>query len=645
MFGIFTSKRLRKRIKELEKEQENYSVLVANTPDLLYRTDPEGRITFVSSSVESLSGYTVEEAVGMKMAEEVYLNGDERKEFLALLQKDGSVKNFQARLKRKDGSIWWASTNAKFYRDPNGVIIGVEGVTRNVDDLKKAEEARQKSEELFRLAFHTSPDSINLNRASDGMYIDINEGFTKALGYTREETIGRTSISLNIWRNPDDRERLVKGLREQGYVENLEADFQDKYGGVHTGLMSARILQIDGEQIILSVTRDISARIQLEDQLQEAQKLEALGILAGGIAHDFNNLLMGIQGRASLIGNSLRAGNPILDHIREIEDCVRSATHLTRQVLGFARGGKYETSPVDFNELLKKSGGMFGRTHKEIALHFELAPVPVVAEVDKTQVEQVLLNIFVNAQQAMPRGGDIFIETSIQTPSREFCQAYRVPQGEYCRISIRDTGAGMSEATRRAAFDPFFTTKEKERGTGLGLASALGIIKNHKGVITLSSRVNNGTTVDIYLPLSKAEPIKEEQLPEVRLNAGKETILLVDDEVLVTDVGEKMLELLGYKAFIANSGAEALKILAERGADIHLVILDLVMPRMDGEEAFTAIRKLYPQMPVLLSSGYSMNGQVSDLLSKGCNSFIQKPFNLQEFSHKLRTILDNPGAG
>lgn len=305
MFDKFLPKKIRIKISELEKDLENYRILVANTPDLLYRTDLEGRILFVSPSVKALSGYTVGEAIGMKMAEEVYLHQKDRILFLELLQKEGHVRNFQAQLKRKDGSIWWACTNAHFYRDKRGAIRGVEGVTRNVDELKKAEKAQQRSEELFRLAFHTSPDSINLNRAADGLYIDINEGFTKVLGYSREDVIGKTSVSLNIWHNQEDREKLIKGLKEKGYVENLEAEFIDKKGKVHIGLMSARLLQLHGDQVILSVTRDITDRVQMELQLQQAQKYEALGTLAGGIAHDFNNLLMGIQGRASLLGVTL----------------------------------------------------------------------------------------------------------------------------------------------------------------------------------------------------------------------------------------------------------------------------------------------------------------------------------------------------
>jgi two-component system cell cycle sensor histidine kinase/response regulator CckA len=628
------------RIEQLERELADYRLLVANTPDLLYRTDLEGRIVFVSSSVEKLSGYTVAEAVGMNMAEEIYLHPEEREKFLEILREKGRVKNFQAQLKRKDGSLWWASTNAHFYMDDHGNVLGVEGITRDVDELKKAGEAQQKSEDLFRQTFHTSPDSINLNRVHDGMYININEGFTKLTGYTREEVIGKTSLSLNIWKNPEDREVLVEGLRTKGYVENLEAQFVCKDGTVIIGLMSARLLQINDEQVILSITRDITERIQLERQLQQAQKFEALGTLAGGIAHDFNNLLMGIQGRASLIGFSIESDSSLLEHVQGIEEYVRNATNLTKQILGFARRGKYETNAIDINELLQKSAEMFGRTNKGISLHFSLFPEPLVAEIDQQQFEQVFLNIFVNSLQAMPHGGKLILRTSTVTLSDEYCSINDIVPGVYIKISISDTGTGMDEETQQRAFDPFFTTKDKERGTGLGLASTLGIIKNHNGSITLVSQLNYGTTVTIYLPLSLRKPeIKD--LPEEKVVSGGETILLVDDEELITDVGTAMLESLGYKVHTASSGFQAIDLLNDKGKNIDMVVLDLIMPEMDGEKTFTELRAIDSQIPVLLSSGYSMNGQALNIMQKGCNGFIQKPYNIAELSKKIREILEN----
>ena len=624
---------------DLEKGLDEYRVLVNNSPDLLYRTDLEGRITFVSPSVQRLSGYSVEEATGMNMAEEVYLYPEQRRNLLELLQKNKRVTNFVAQLKRKDGSLWWASTNAHLFADKHGQPLGVEGITRDVSELKKAEEALQRSEELFRIAFRTSPDSINLNRAEDGVYIDINEGFSKLMGYTRREVIGKSSLSLKIWRHPEDRKRLVAALLEKGYVENLEAEFTRKSGAIGIGLMSARFITVNDEKVILSITRDITEKKMLERQLQQAQKFEALGTLAGGIAHDFNNLLMGIQGRASLLCLELGPDHPLVDHALGIEEYVRSATKLTQQMLGIARRGKYEIKPVDVSGLLTRSATLFARTRKELRLHLDVADRQVIVEADQQQLEQVLLNVLVNAWQAMPAGGDIFIKLQTLLLDAAFCSSLQLNPGHYCEISITDTGVGMDKKTRECAFDPFFTTKEIGRGTGLGLASALGIIKNHGGAIAIQSEKNQGSTISIYLSVTEKkadEPCSE----QIGVISGSECVLLVDDETMILDVGKAMLEALGYRAITALDGMQALDLLAERKEEIDLVILDLIMPGMNGEETFDKLRSIQPRVPVLLSSGYSVSGQVSDILARKCNGFMQKPFNISALSEKLREILD-----
>jgi two-component system cell cycle sensor histidine kinase/response regulator CckA len=631
---------LRAQIDVLKEQLENYRVLIDNTPDLLYRTDLEGRITFVSSAVEKLSGYTVKEALGMKMAEEVYLHPEERQHFLELLSKNGRVTNFIAQLKRKDGSTWWASTNAHFYCNHDGQRHGVEGITRDVSELKNAEKALQRSEELFRLAFTTSPDAINLNRASDGVYIDINEGFSQIMGFTRQETIGKSSLALNIWRNPEDRQRLLDDLYQYGYVANMEADFVAKDGRIITGLMSARLIEVEGEKVILSISRDITAPKMLERQLQQAQKFEALGTLAGGIAHDFNNLLMGIQGRASLLDIDLHRNSPLKEHVHAIEEHVQSATALTKQLLGIARRGKYEICTVDLNELIGKTAAMFARTRKELQIVTKFAAVPMTAEVDQYQIEQVVLNILVNAWQAMPDGGKIFLETTALDPTSSFRELHQLEyRKKYNKIAITDTGIGMDEHTRERAFDPFFTTKEVGRGTGLGLASALGIIKNHNGTITIDSAAGSGTTISIFLP-SSVKTLTDTAPAHDPMTIGSETILLVDDEPMIIEVGKAMLIALGYKVLVARDGQQAIDIFSRQPDSVDLVILDLIMPGMDGRKTFEAMRSIQNSTPVILSSGYSMDGQVAEILEKGCNGFIQKPFKLTELSQKIRQIME-----
>jgi nitrogen-specific signal transduction histidine kinase/ActR/RegA family two-component response regulator len=408
--------------------------------------------------------------------------------------------------------------------------------------------------------------------------------------------------------------------------------------------MSAGVISLKGVRHLISITRDITESKQTTLKLQQIQRFEAIGTLAGGIAHDFNNLLMGIQGRASLISMDLNASHPHREQIRAIEEYIRSATHLTQQLLGFARGGKYEVKPIDMNELVQSSAAMFGRTKKEIRIHTKCQASPTVVDADRGQIEQVLLNMYINAWQAMPpEGGELFLETRIVQMDEPYCHVHETKPGCYVKVSITDTGCGMSEAIRLQIFDPFFTTKEKGRGTGLGLASAYGIIKNHGGMITVYSEAGHGTTFNIYLPASDKEASREVPI-EAELIKGSATILIVDDEQMIIDVGRAMLERLGYSVLVCTDGQEALKVVKDMGDEIDLVMMDMIIPGMDCGAIFDGIREIRPKMPVLLCSGYAINGQADKILKRGCNGFIQKPYNISELSLKIKSMLEETKA-
>jgi two-component system cell cycle sensor histidine kinase/response regulator CckA len=307
--------------------------------------------------------------------------------------------------------------------------------------------------------------------------------------------------------------------------------------------------------------------------------------------------------------------------------------------LGFARGGKYEVRPIDINELLGESATMFGRTKKEIHIHTKLHSPPPVVAADRGQIEQVLLNLYINAWQAMPNGGNLYLETGTMTIDDAYYTPYQVKPGHYAKVSVTDTGTGMDPSTRQRVFDPFFTTKKMGRGTGLGLASAYGIIKNHEGIITVYSQAGHGTTFNIYLPLLD-ETVSAEPTRQKRLFKGSETVLLVDDEEMVTGVGKAMLEALGYRVMVAKSGKQAVELVRRNDHEIGLMILDLIMPGMDGGKTFDCIHDIQPSMPVILSSGYAMNDQTDAIMQRGCNGFIQKPFNIYELSERVRNVLD-----
>jgi two-component system cell cycle sensor histidine kinase/response regulator CckA len=334
-------------------------------------------------------------------------------------------------------------------------------------------------------------------------------------------------------------------------------------------------------------------RQRLEAQLQHAQKMEAVGTMAGGIAHDFNNLLMGIQGLTSLVMFDIDPAHPHIEHLKEIEECVKSAADLTNQILGFARGGKYEVKPTDLNELIESNSQMFGRAKKEINIYKEYQKFVWTVEVDQGQIGQVLMNLFVNAWQAMPDGGALSIATANMTLDANYVKPFQAKPGKYVKLSVADTGLGMDEKTQKRIFEPFFTTKEMGRGTGLGLATVYGIIINHGGFIDVYSKIGEGTTFNVYLPAIEIEVVEEKKGDEAWVR-GCENVLLVDDEELIIDVGHRILTRMGYSVIVARSGKEALEIYSQEKDAIEMVILDMIMPDMSGGEVYDRLREINP---------------------------------------------------
>ena len=512
------------------------------------------------------------------------------------------------------------------------------------------------SEEKYRYLVENSPDIIYTLDA-DGNFTFLSGALENLLGFTVDGLIGKHYTTIVCEEDREkaqlffderrSRDHATSGieLRLKAAGDRQQNDSIRRYLTVEIKSMGFYEESTNNEERrhvgTYGVIRDISERQRLQTQLQNAERMESLGTLAGGIAHDFNNMLMGIQGRSSLISMEPDASHPILEHIRAIDDCIRSAKLLTKQLLGFARGGKYEVRPTDINGLILKTVNMFERTKKEISLETQLHNAKIVVDVDRSQIEQVLLNLYVNASQAMPDGGTLKLETEDVALDDKDCKPFQIGSGRYVHISVTDTGIGMDQKTIRHIFDPFFTTKEKTRGTGLGLASAYGIIKNHGGIINARSEIGYGTSFDIYLPIIE-KMVVDEFSSEKTISNGSETVLLVDDEDMIIDVGEALLTKLGYRVIGVNSGKEAVEVIHRRGYGIDLVILDMIMPGMDGGKTFDRIRDFCPQMPVMLSSGYAMNGQAEKIMSRGCNGFIQKPFSVYELSQKIRQILDPP---
>jgi CheY-like chemotaxis protein len=330
---------------------------------------------------------------------------------------------------------------------------------------------------------------------------------------------------------------------------------------------------------------------------------------------------------------------PNYERLKNIEKSVQNGSRLTRQLLGYAREGRYEIRPISLNQMVKETSDTFGTAKKEIRVHLELAEDLWGIKADQGQIEQVLLNLYVNAADAMPGGGDLFLKTMNVTHKDMKNKAYKAKHGKYVLLAVRDTGVGMDKKTMERIFDPFFTTKGLAKGTGLGLASVYGTVKAHGGYIDVESKKGHGTTFEIYLPASKRKVEKAVKSAE-KVIEGTGTILLVDDEELVLDVGVQLLKALGYTVLEAKGGREAVEIYRENKDRIDMVLLDMVMPGMGGGEAYDKMKDINPDIKALLSSGYSIDGQATEILERGCNGFIQKPFDMKQLSRSIREILD-----
>lgn len=514
-------------------------------------------------------------------------------------------------------------------------------------ERKRNEQSLIASEKKYRTIIESIEDGyyeIDLK----GNLTLVNQALCKMLGYSDNDLLGKHTagfMSEDSVQKINESFTAVLVSKQPGKTLELElilSDGESRY--VET--VVSNISNDESEFIgFRGIARDITerkiaerSRKILEDQLQQAQRLESLGTLAGGIAHDFNNLLMGIQGRTELMLNDLNHDHLHHSQLNTILKYLESAANLTTRLLGFARGGKYQVQPVDLNLLIEKSIQMFGRTKKEITINCCLEKELRAVEIDSGQIEQVVINLLVNAAQAMPGGGDVCIATSLISLNEKEAQVYNIRAGHYARMVLSDTGKGMDKETMGKIFDPFFTTKEIGHGTGLGLAMVYGIIRNHSGAISVESELNKGTTFLILLPLSN-KTISGESEIAVALKKGSERILLVDDEPMILEVGKEILAALGYDVLTASTGQEALDIYHSNLNHIDLFIIDMIMPHMSGGELFDKLRELNPAVRVLLASGYSLEGEAREIMKRGCRGFIQKPFSISELSTKLRKIL------
>ncbi len=629
----------------LHKSREEYRTLVDNLPKGLYRNTPgpEGRFLMANPAFAQMFGYDpVEEFFKVRVCD-LYLNPDDREAFSEKLLAEGKLAAEELHLVKKDGTPIWTAVTARLVRDENGNVKYMDGMIEDITEQKRAQEALRESEQQYRAVVEDLPVLVCTFRP-DGTITFVNETYCRYFGKKSEELLGK-SFSMLI---PEEDRAFVDSQLGLLTVDRPVVTYEHRVIAANGDLRWQRwteraIFDDDGRIVSFeSIGEDITEERNLREQLQQAEKLEALGQIAGGVAHDFNNQLVAIMGYADLLRGAL-SGQP---NLRSYADMILHASQrsadLARQFLAFARKGKYESAPVNIHGVIAEVVSLLGRSiDKRITIKQNLQAQSMTVIGDATQLQSVFLNLAINARDAMPKGGEIAFNTEVISLDEHFCRnhPHKIAPGRYIQVSISDTGVGMDAETQKRIFEPFFTTKKNGHGTGMGLAAVYGAIKNHKGAVNVYSEVNRGTTFKVFLPL--AEDQREDKSADTTIlpALAPADILVVDDEESVRDVVAVMLTSLGHRVATRHNGAEAVEYYRRAWRDIDLVILDMVMPQLAGRETFAAMKDINPSVKAILVSGYTVDGEAQDILNNGVLSFVQKPLRLADLSRHVNEAL------
>ncbi len=644
---------LRETNQKLSRLAEWQKGILERIPDpvWVYSFKPSIKLVYMNPAIVSILGYTSEEIAKLSIRDVLspkYVRLF-KKRVREIQQKidSGELKGTEVFREEveyitKNGRTVWADIIATCFFDRNGKPF-VIGISRDITLRKEAETALEKSEEKYRMLFESSMDAVYIT-SKQGDIIDVNQAAVDLFGFDSKKELLAIPIQ-DLYADPEDRKKFQEYIQKEGFVKNYPLRFRKKDGKIIDCLLTSSVKKDESGNITgyQGLIRDISEEKKLQKQLITAQKMEAIGTMAGGIAHNFNNMLMTIQGNVSLLLLKIPKDDPAYSRLKKIEQAVGSASKLTNSLLEIAKEKKPDMRISDLNEIVNQAVSIFAHSRKEILVKTELAPDLAPVMVDPGQIEQVLMNLFINAWQAMPEGGRLHVKTTNARADKFQIGPFQDKAGDFILISVTDTGSGIEEEALPKIFEPFYTTKNQ--GTGLGLSTVYAIIKQHNGYITVYSQKNKGTTFKIYLPAIRQITEKSEKdaiEEELYLYHGKGRILIIDDEDIVIETACEMLEELGYNPLQAKDLPEGIAILEKEKADIDLIILDLIMPDTSGAEAFTRIKNTAPEVKVLLASGYGQNREVDEILAMGCNGFIQKPFSISTLSQTLRSILGNP---
>jgi PAS domain S-box-containing protein len=628
----------------LQASEARFRALIENSGDAIALLSRETQILYASPTTSKILGYTPAELMGRRAMDLVHPEDVPAVEIelKKIVDRPYQAANLIARLRHKDGT--WRILEGTFtnlLHDPN--VRALVNNYRDVTDRVRAAEALEQSEKRFETAFRSSPLAIGISTLGEGRCLDVNDAFLKMVGYKREEVVGRRAVEIGFWEKLEDRQKMVRQVTENGRVSGLQTSFRTRAGDLRQIEIFAGLIELDNLPCILGITRDVTEANNLERQLQQAQKMEAVGQLAGGVAHDFNNLVMIINGCAELIKEAVGPNQAVVDLAEQILSAGRKASSVTKELLAFSRKQPQDLKVFDLHEVVARFCKILPRFVKE---DIEIAVVPHAEAglvfADPGQIEQVMINLVVNARDAMPRGGKLRVETrNIDLAANSpIHHSARVPPGKYVRLAVSDTGIGMDAEVQRRIFEPFFTTKEVGKGTGLGLATVYGIVKQNQWFLAVDSEVGQGTTFKIYFPRRDGD--KETEAPvratEVNSTAGSETILVVEDQKAVRGVVAQYLSSRGYKVLEAEHGVDALELCRAHDGPIHVLLSDVVMPGMTGPEFVLAALGIHPEAQVIFMSGHSDRGVEAPGL-KVKPAMLHKPMELVDLLQTIRSVL------
>jgi PAS domain S-box-containing protein len=633
---------------ERSATERRLGALVEFGADVITLHHDDGTIFYAAPSVTRILGYGADEWLGRRFAELIHEEdqGAAREQLEAMRGSPGVPQVARFRLRHKGGAWrWMEATGTNLLADPtvHGLVFNQHDVT----ERRAAEEALRHSEQRFRALVENSDDSIQLATAR-GTLLYVSPSTERLYHRPPDAIVGRSVFELV---HGDERERLTEQwqrcldhprtvVRGEFRLPRPPGAAEDRY------VDTVRVNHLDdpGLRAVVSICREVTERRLLETRVQQAQRLEAIGRLAGGIAHDFNNILSAIHGFASIVHGELPDRDPLRSDVQEILRAVERATNLTRQLLAFGRRQVLQPKVIDVSAYVRDLERMLRRiVGEDVEIVLRLEETGVTAKADPSQLEQVLINLVVNARDAMPTGGRLIIETATIAVSAQQTGVGDLAAGNYAVLTVSDTGLGMPASVQEHIFEPFFTTKQSGQGSGLGLATVFGIVKQSGGHIFVDSEPGRGSSFTVYFPSSRERPVYVSTAtpPAVSL-VGAETVLLVEDEPAVRSFVARSLRQQGYQVLDASNGGEALMIAEQHPGTIHLLLTDVIMPRVSGKQLAERLRKLRKDLRVLYMSGYAEEIIAPHGVLEAGAAFIEKPLTSEALGRKVREVLDAP---